>query len=215
MAVGSSGQGLLEGSSGGRSEEGSAVGHSCSWRGHWGCREGVSRSSWGVRGGLWGRQRRGRDLPMQEVLSGPWFPARVPTKPLTAPAGSDPAPAHQDPLLQRDHCQLLLVPQLLLVQHRDPGSGQDPGAGRALHPGRHLPPGGHCPSLPCCRPSTCTSLQEGLGQASGSPCVPGEAQAAPCSVQDMNREVVKTDCASARIPELDFEVPAFSQKGGG
>lgn len=34
-------------------------------------------------------------------------------------------------------------------------------------------------------------------------------------VQDMNREVVKTDCASARIPELDFEIPAFSQKGGG
>lgn len=35
-----------------------------------------------------------------------------------------------------------------------------------------------------------------------------------CSVQDMNREVVKTDCATARIPELDFEIPAFSQKGG-
>lgn len=34
-------------------------------------------------------------------------------------------------------------------------------------------------------------------------------------VQDMNREVVKTDYASARIPELDFEIPAFSQKGGG
>ncbi|XP_008941401.1 PREDICTED: zinc finger protein ZPR1, partial [Merops nubicus] len=34
-------------------------------------------------------------------------------------------------------------------------------------------------------------------------------------VQDMNREVVKTDCATARIPELDFEIPAFSQKGGG
>ncbi|NWR03066.1 ZPR1 protein, partial [Paradoxornis webbianus] len=33
------------------------------------------------------------------------------------------------------------------------------------------------------------------------------------SRQDMNREVVKTDCASARIPELDFEIPAFSQKG--
>ncbi|XP_067421995.1 zinc finger protein ZPR1 isoform X2 [Emydura macquarii macquarii] len=31
--------------------------------------------------------------------------------------------------------------------------------------------------------------------------------------QDMNREVVKTDCAMARIPELDFEIPAFSQKG--
>ncbi|XP_017931693.1 zinc finger protein ZPR1 [Manacus vitellinus] len=29
----------------------------------------------------------------------------------------------------------------------------------------------------------------------------------------MNREVVKTDCAMARIPELDFEIPAFSQKG--
>ncbi|KAI6073239.1 Zinc finger protein ZPR1 isoform X1 [Aix galericulata] len=33
------------------------------------------------------------------------------------------------------------------------------------------------------------------------------------SRQDMNREVVKTDCATARIPELDFEIPAFSQKG--
>ncbi|KAM7030419.1 zinc finger protein ZPR1 [Acridotheres tristis] len=33
------------------------------------------------------------------------------------------------------------------------------------------------------------------------------------SRQDMNREVVKTDSASARIPELDFEIPAFSQKG--
>uniref|UniRef100_A0A8C8RSB7 Zinc finger protein ZPR1 n=1 Tax=Pelusios castaneus TaxID=367368 RepID=A0A8C8RSB7_9SAUR len=31
--------------------------------------------------------------------------------------------------------------------------------------------------------------------------------------QDMNREVVKTDCAMARIPEIDFEIPAFSQKG--
>ncbi|XP_031989665.1 zinc finger protein ZPR1 [Corvus moneduloides] len=36
---------------------------------------------------------------------------------------------------------------------------------------------------------------------------------AVASRQDMNREVVKTDCASARIPELDFEIPAFSQKG--
>lgn len=36
-----------------------------------------------------------------------------------------------------------------------------------------------------------------------------------CALQDMNREVVKTDCASVRIPELDFEIPAFSQKGGG
>lgn len=26
---------------------------------------------------------------------------------------------------------------------------------------------------------------------------------------------MKTDCATARIPELDFEIPAFSQKGGG
>lgn len=36
-----------------------------------------------------------------------------------------------------------------------------------------------------------------------------------CRTQDMNREVVKTDCATARIPELDFEIPAFTQKGGG
>lgn len=34
------------------------------------------------------------------------------------------------------------------------------------------------------------------------------------SDQDMNREVVKTDSATTRIPELDFEIPAFSQKGG-
>ncbi|OBS74406.1 hypothetical protein A6R68_15059 [Neotoma lepida] len=32
--------------------------------------------------------------------------------------------------------------------------------------------------------------------------------------EDMNREVVKTDSATTRIPELDFEIPAFSQKGG-
>lgn len=30
----------------------------------------------------------------------------------------------------------------------------------------------------------------------------------------MDREVVKTDSATTRIPELDFEIPAFSQKGG-
>lgn len=29
----------------------------------------------------------------------------------------------------------------------------------------------------------------------------------------MNREVVKTDSATTRIPELDFEIPAFTQKG--
>ncbi|KFP05504.1 Zinc finger protein ZPR1, partial [Calypte anna] len=33
------------------------------------------------------------------------------------------------------------------------------------------------------------------------------------SRQDMDREVVKTECATARIPELDFEIPAFTQKG--
>ncbi|XP_006890869.1 PREDICTED: zinc finger protein ZPR1 [Elephantulus edwardii] len=31
--------------------------------------------------------------------------------------------------------------------------------------------------------------------------------------EDLNREVVKTDSATTRIPELDFEIPAFSQKG--
>ncbi|XP_026797601.3 zinc finger protein ZPR1 [Pangasianodon hypophthalmus] len=31
--------------------------------------------------------------------------------------------------------------------------------------------------------------------------------------EDMNREVVKTDSATIRIPELDFEIPAFTQKG--
>ncbi|KAK2099506.1 hypothetical protein P7K49_020854 [Saguinus oedipus] len=34
------------------------------------------------------------------------------------------------------------------------------------------------------------------------------------ALEDMNREVVKTDSATTRIPELDFEIPAFSQKGG-
>ncbi|KAM3830736.1 zinc finger protein ZPR1 isoform 1-T1 [Vipera latastei] len=33
------------------------------------------------------------------------------------------------------------------------------------------------------------------------------------SRQDLNRTVVKTDGATARVPELDFEIPAFSQKG--
>nr|XP_002754481.1 zinc finger protein ZPR1 isoform X1 [Callithrix jacchus]ABZ10532.1 zinc finger protein 259 (predicted) [Callithrix jacchus] len=33
------------------------------------------------------------------------------------------------------------------------------------------------------------------------------------TLEDMNREVVKTDSATTRIPELDFEIPAFSQKG--
>lgn len=32
-------------------------------------------------------------------------------------------------------------------------------------------------------------------------------------VQDMNREVVKSDSASTRIPQLDFEIPPFTQKG--
>uniref|UniRef100_A0A087YSL5 Zinc finger protein ZPR1 n=2 Tax=Poecilia formosa TaxID=48698 RepID=A0A087YSL5_POEFO len=31
--------------------------------------------------------------------------------------------------------------------------------------------------------------------------------------QDLNREVVKADCAITRIPELDFEIPPFTQKG--
>ncbi|KAF4081989.1 hypothetical protein AMELA_G00146560 [Ameiurus melas] len=31
--------------------------------------------------------------------------------------------------------------------------------------------------------------------------------------EDLNREVVKTDSATVRIPELDFEIPAFTQKG--
>ncbi|XP_045338848.1 zinc finger protein ZPR1 isoform X2 [Leopardus geoffroyi] len=31
--------------------------------------------------------------------------------------------------------------------------------------------------------------------------------------EDMNREVVKTDSATTSIPELDFEIPAFTQKG--
>lgn len=33
-------------------------------------------------------------------------------------------------------------------------------------------------------------------------------------LQDLNRQVVKSDAASFTIPELEFESPAFSQKGG-
>ncbi|KAM6970194.1 zinc finger protein ZPR1 [Aplochiton taeniatus] len=33
------------------------------------------------------------------------------------------------------------------------------------------------------------------------------------SKQDFNREVVKAETATTRIPELDFEIPAYSQKG--
>ncbi|KAI3369306.1 hypothetical protein L3Q82_007557 [Scortum barcoo] len=33
------------------------------------------------------------------------------------------------------------------------------------------------------------------------------------SKQDLNREVVKADSATTRIPELDFEIPPFTQKG--
>uniref|UniRef100_A0A8C0B744 Apolipoprotein A-V n=1 Tax=Buteo japonicus TaxID=224669 RepID=A0A8C0B744_9AVES len=57
---------------------------------------------------------------------------------------------------------------------------------------------------------------------SSRPPYSGDPQEGPPPVEDlharlddMNREVVKTDCATARIPELDFEIPAFTQKGGG
>ncbi|XP_038861234.1 zinc finger protein ZPR1-like isoform X3 [Salvelinus namaycush] len=33
------------------------------------------------------------------------------------------------------------------------------------------------------------------------------------SKQDMNREVVKADSATTRIPEVDFEIPPYTQKG--
>ena len=32
--------------------------------------------------------------------------------------------------------------------------------------------------------------------------------------QDLNRQVVKSDYTSVKIVELDFEIPAQSQKGG-
>ncbi|XP_029357890.1 zinc finger protein ZPR1 isoform X2 [Echeneis naucrates] len=34
-----------------------------------------------------------------------------------------------------------------------------------------------------------------------------------CYGNDLNREVVKSDSATTRIPELDFEIPPFTQKG--
>ncbi|XP_029948331.1 zinc finger protein ZPR1 [Salarias fasciatus] len=33
------------------------------------------------------------------------------------------------------------------------------------------------------------------------------------SKHDLNREVVKAECATTRIPELEFEIPPFTQKG--
>ena len=34
------------------------------------------------------------------------------------------------------------------------------------------------------------------------------------STDDLNREVIKSDFTSIRIPHLEFEIPARSQKGG-
>ena len=31
---------------------------------------------------------------------------------------------------------------------------------------------------------------------------------------DLNRQVVKSDSTSVYIPDVEFEIPAFSQKGG-
>lgn len=31
---------------------------------------------------------------------------------------------------------------------------------------------------------------------------------------DLNRQVIKSDYATVKIPELDFEIPAQSKKGG-
>lgn len=35
-----------------------------------------------------------------------------------------------------------------------------------------------------------------------------------CTEEDLNRTFVKSDFTSVKIPELDFEIPATSQKGG-
>lgn len=32
--------------------------------------------------------------------------------------------------------------------------------------------------------------------------------------EDLNRQVIKSDHTSVKIPDLDFEIPAQSQKGG-
>lgn len=34
------------------------------------------------------------------------------------------------------------------------------------------------------------------------------------SEKDLNRQVIKSDYTSIKIPEVDFEVPSQSQKGG-
>ncbi|XP_018778568.3 zinc finger protein ZPR1 isoform X2 [Serinus canaria] len=134
-------------------------------------REGVSRSSWGLgRGGLGARQGRGWDLPVLEVLSGPWPQTRVPMS-----------------------LSLLLQGVTRLLLTRIPFFKEI------------IVSSFSCPS---CSWSNTEIQAAGRIQEQGV-----RYTLAVTSRQDMNREVVKTDCASARIPELDFEVPAFSQKG--
>lgn len=63
-------------------------------------------------------------------------------------------------------------------------------------------------SCPHCRWSNTEIQSAGRIQDQGS-CYTLRVQ----SKQDLDREVVKADCATTRIPELDFEIPPFTQKG--
>lgn len=35
------------------------------------------------------------------------------------------------------------------------------------------------------------------------------------ATQDLNRQVIKSDYATVKIPEIDFEIPPTSKRGGG
>lgn len=51
---------------------------------------------------------------------------------------------------------------------------------------------------------------------SGGPVSEKAVQITLCveTLPDLNRQVVKSDYTSIKIPELDFEIPSKSQKGG-
>uniref|UniRef100_A0A8C7E1V0 ZPR1 zinc finger n=1 Tax=Naja naja TaxID=35670 RepID=A0A8C7E1V0_NAJNA len=181
----------------------------------------------GAAGLLWARRCRGS----RPVLS------------LSLPAGRHAAPADPHPLLPGGHRRLLRLRQLWLEQRGDPVGRPHPGARCPLRAGRPQPAGGraggarsgHAPP-----PKGGGVPVSGSGRGSpGGACSPpgilggggvarGERRAAgplpqeePLLTallllpppQDLNRAVVKTDCATAGVPELHFEIPAFSQKG--
>lgn len=156
---------------------------------------------------------------------------------LPLPAGLHAAPADQHPLLPGGHRRLLRLRQLRLDQRRDTVGQPHPGPRGPLRAGRQEPAGGPPPkegkrrspaegeggrgragaprgaSSPPPRGLLCGGAV-GEGSPGGASRV-GVTAPDPLLPQDMNRAVVKTDAATAAVPELDFEIPAFSQKGGG